>query len=55
MSFERTFQGAWKVTAFVSDGWGGAWLHAEQFMGYTKRESAAMFRRSVREHGWSFA
>jgi len=36
---ERTFQGAWRISAIVGD-----YLVTEQFFGYTKREAVARFQ-----------
>lgn len=40
VSVEKTFQGAWRVSAIV-----GGFLVSRQYMGYTKREAVAMFKQ----------
>lgn len=40
LSVEKTFQGAWRVSAIV-----GGFLVSEQYMGYTKREAVARFKQ----------
>lgn len=39
VSCERTFQGAWKLSALV-----GGQLHTKQYLYYTKAEALVMFR-----------
>ena len=39
LSIERTFQGAWRISA-ISD---AGYLVTEQYFGYTKREAIALF------------
>lgn len=39
LSIEKTFQGAWRISAMVN-----GYLVSEQYMGYTKREAVAMFK-----------
>ena len=39
MTIERTFQGAWRISAMHGDR-----LVAQQYFGYTKREAIAEFR-----------
>jgi hypothetical protein len=39
VSVEKTFQGAWRVSAIV-----GGYLVSMQYMGYTKREAVARFK-----------
>jgi hypothetical protein len=39
MTIERTFQGAWRISAIV-DGY----LVTRQFFGYTKKEAVAAFK-----------
>lgn len=39
VSIEKTFQGAWRVSAIV-----GGYLVQEQYFGYTKREAVARFK-----------
>jgi hypothetical protein len=48
VSTEKTFQGAWRVSAIV----GGYWV-SRQYMGYTKREAVAMFKEQQKgvKHG----
>ena len=41
---ERTFQGAWRISAIVND-----YLVTEQYFGYTKREAIAMFQSTHKE------
>ena len=41
---ERTFQGAWRISAIVGD-----YLVTEQFFGYTKREAVARFQEMHKE------
>lgn len=43
MTIERTFQGAWRVSAMI-DGY----LVSRQYFGYTKREAVAAFREDTR-------
>jgi len=43
VSTRRTFQGAWECSAVV-----GGYIESRQFMGYTKRESVALFREYLR-------
>lgn len=43
MTIERTFQGAWRVSAMI-DGY----LVSRQYFGHTKREAAAAFREDTR-------
>jgi hypothetical protein len=43
VSTEKTFQGAWRVSAIV----GGYWV-SRQYMGYTKREAVAMFKEQLK-------
>lgn len=40
ISVEKTFQGAWRVSAIV-----GGFLVSRAYMGYTKREAVAMFKQ----------
>jgi hypothetical protein len=42
MTIERTFQGAWRVSAIV-DGY----LVTRQFFGYTKKEAVAAFKEAT--------
>lgn len=44
MTIERTFQGAWRISAMI-DGY----LVTRQFLGYTKKEAIAAFRGAIRE------
>ncbi len=44
VSVEKTFQGAWRVSAIV----GGFWV-SKQYMGYTKREAVARFKEQHKE------
>ena len=48
VSTEKTFQGAWRVSAIV-----GGYLVSRQYMGYTKREAVAMFKEQNKgaKHG----
>jgi len=39
LSVEKTFQGAWRVSAIIS-----GYLVQEQFFGYTKKEAVARFK-----------
>lgn len=39
LEIERTFQGAWRISAIV-DGY----LVSKQYMGYTKKEAVALFQ-----------
>jgi hypothetical protein len=41
-TIERTFQGAWRISALV-DGY----LVSRQYMGYTKKEAIAAFKGST--------
>ena len=43
LSYRKTFQGAWVVSALV-DGY----LVERQFMGYTKKEATRLFRQYVK-------
>jgi hypothetical protein len=42
LSYRRTFQGAWVVSAIV-----GGYLIERQFMGYTKAQAGRKFREEV--------
>lgn len=44
MTIERTFQGAWRISAMI-DGY----LVTRQFLGYTKKEAIAAFKVAIRE------
>jgi hypothetical protein len=44
MTIERTFQGAWRISAMI-DGY----LVTRQFLGYTKKEAIAAFKGAIRE------
>lgn len=46
VSFSRTFQGAWELSAIVN----GYRVH-QQYMGYTKREAEAEFRSWLADGG----
>lgn len=45
ISFEKTFQGAWRLT-WVSDS--GSY-YTQQYFGYTKRDALAEFKAYVRQ------
>lgn len=51
LGYRMTFQGAWEVSALVSDGV-DCWLEHCQYFDYTKREAGQMFRQRVREQGY---
>ncbi len=40
LEIERTFQGAWRISAIV-DGY----LVSKQYMGYTKKEAVSLFQQ----------
>jgi hypothetical protein len=42
ITYRRTFQGAWELSAFISDS-SGEYLLSRQFMGYTKSEAKELF------------
>lgn len=42
MTVERTFQGAWRISAVVN-----GYLVTRQFMGYTRREAIQAFNEGV--------
>lgn len=52
MTTERTLHGWYNVTELVTDGC-ATWFHTERFMGYTKRDAEASFRRIARTNGWA--
>jgi hypothetical protein len=39
MTIEKTYQGAWRVSAIVGD-----YLESRQYFGYTKKEAIAEFK-----------
>ena len=39
MTIERTYQGAWRVSAIVGD-----YLESRQYFDYTKKEAVALFK-----------
>jgi len=43
ISYRKTFQGAWVLSAFV-----GGYYEEKQFMGYTKKEATSLFREYVK-------
>ena len=44
MSIERTFQGAYKISAIVN-----GYLVTKQYMGYTKREAIQRFKEFTKQ------
>lgn len=46
LSYRRTFQGAWVVSAMV-----GEYREERQYMGYTKREASRLFRDEMNGKG----
>lgn len=44
MSIERTFQGAYKISAIVN-----GYLVTKQYMGYTKREAVQAFKEFTKQ------
>lgn len=44
MTIERTFQGAYKISAIVN-----GYLVSKQFLGYTKREAIQAFREFIKQ------
>lgn len=43
MTIERTFQGAYKISAIVN-----GYLVSRQYMGYTKREAIQAFKQEIK-------
>lgn len=39
MTIEKTFQGAWKISAIIN-----GYLVTRQYMGYTKKEAIRLFK-----------
>jgi hypothetical protein len=39
MTIEKTFQGAWRVSAII-----GGWRYSKQYFYYTKREAVELFK-----------
>lgn len=46
MTIERTFQGAYKISAIVN-----GYLVSKQYMGYTKREAIQAFKQETQKQG----
>ncbi len=42
LTVDRTSEGAWRVSAIV-----GGYLITRRYIGYTRREAVAMFRREM--------
>lgn len=45
ISYEKTFQGAWRLTA--TDTWGN--LVTQEYFFYTKKEATNLFRKMMKE------
>jgi len=43
-TIERTFQGAWRITAMIN-----GYLVSRQYMGYTKKEAVSLFQQEYQK------